>query len=334
MSIYLLNVFIYCYLCLFDGVGWWCVLCDVVIKFLFWYLLYSLVMVVVMVGIVVSLLVILIGNVLLGFGLVVIGILLLIVLFGNFVEVVVEVCGCGQVVLLCCVCQDLIVWCLVVVYVGVVEMYVLVVELCFGDYVIVSFGELVLVDGEIVQGLVIINEVVVIGELVLVLCEVGIDCSGVIGGIKVLFDQIVVCIIVEFGYSFLDCMIVLVEGVNCQKIFNEIVLILLLVVMMLMFLVVVVILLVIGVFVGVKVDLLLLIVLLVCLIFIIIGGLLLVIGIVGMNCVLVVNVLVKFGKVVEVVGDVDVLLLDKIGIIIYGDCQVIYFYVLVGIDVF
>lgn len=335
MSIYvsfICSFFVLCFV-LFDGVGLCCVLVEVVCKFLLMYLVCSLVMVVVMVGMIVVVIVILIGNVLLGFGLVVIVILLVIVLFGNFVEVVVEVCGCGQVVLLCCVCQDLVVWCLVVLQLGVVEVQVFVVELCLGDYVIVSVGELVLVDGEIVQGLVIINEVVVIGEFVLVLCEVGIDCFGVIGGIKVLFDQIIVWVIVELGYSFLDWMIVLVEGVNCQKMLNEIVLILLLVVMMLIFLVVVVMLLVIGVVVGVQVDLLLLIVLLVCLILIIIGGLLLVIGIVGMNCVLVVNVLVKLGKVVEVVGDVDVLLLDKIGIIIYGDCQVSYFYLLVGIDV-
>lgn len=37
-----------------------------------------------------------------------------------------------------------------------------------------------------------INEVVVIGEFVLVFCEVGIDKFGVIGGIKVLIDWIIV----------------------------------------------------------------------------------------------------------------------------------------------
>lgn len=38
-----------------------------------------------------------------------------------------------------------------------------------------------------------------------------------------------------------------------------------------------------------------------------------------------VNVIVISGCVVEVVGDVDVLLLDKIGIIMFGNCQVFDF---------
>lgn len=64
----------------------------------------------------------------------------------------------------------------------------------------------------------------------------------------------------------------------------------------------------------------------VCFIFIIIGGLFLVIGIVGMDCVLCVNVIIKLGKVVEIVGDIDMLFFDKIGIIIIGNCKVICFY--------
>lgn len=41
--------------------------------------------------------------------------------------------------------------------------------------------------------------------------------------------------------------------------------------------------------------------------------------------------IVKSGKVVEVVGDVDVLLFDKIGIIIIGNCMVMKFYLLFGV---
>lgn len=61
----------------------------------------------------------------------------------------------------------------------------------------------------------------------------------------------------------------------------------------------------------------------------IIGGLLLVIGIVGMDWVIKFNVLVMLGKVVEVVGDINIIILDKIGIIIFGNWMV-YILLFVG----
>lgn len=61
-----------------------------------------------------------------------------------------------------------------------------------GDLVVVEVGEMIFVDGEIVEGFVSVDESVIIGESVFVICEVGIDYSGVIGGIKVFFDCIVI----------------------------------------------------------------------------------------------------------------------------------------------
>ena len=197
---------------------------------------------------------------------------------------------------------------------------------------IVSAGELVPTDGEIVQGLATINEAAVTGESAPVLREAGTDRSGVIGGTKVLSDQIIVRVTAEPGHSFLDRMIALVEGANRQKTPNEIALTLLLAAMTLTFLVVVATLPAIGAAVGVKVDPLLLIALLVCLIPTTIGGLLPAIGIAGMNRALAANVLAKSGKAVEVAGDVDVLLLDKTGTITYGDRQASHFHPLAGID--
>ncbi|MDH1203871.1 potassium-transporting ATPase subunit KdpB, partial [Stenotrophomonas maltophilia] len=201
-----------------------------------------------------------------------------------------------------------------------------------GDHVIVSAGELVPADGEIVQGLATINEAAVTGESAPVLREAGTDRSGVIGGTKVLSDQIIVRVTAEPGHSFLDRMIALVEGANRQKTPNEIALTLLLAAMTLTFLVVVATLPAIGAAVGVQVDPLLLIALLVCLIPTTIGGLLPAIGIAGMNRALAANVLAKSGKAVEVAGDVDVLLLDKTGTITYGDRQASHFHPLAGID--
>ncbi|MET0549338.1 MAG: potassium-transporting ATPase subunit KdpB, partial [Xanthomonas sp.] len=188
-------------------------------------------------------------------------------------------------------------------------------------------------DGEIVQGLATINEAAVTGESAPVLREAGTDRSGVIGGTKVLSDEILVKVTAEPGHSFLDRMIALVEGANRQKTPNEIALTMLLAAMTLTFLIVVASLPAIAGFVGVHVDPLLLIALLVCLIPTTIGGLLPAIGIAGMNRALSANVLAKSGKAVEVAGDVDVLLLDKTGTITHGDRQATVFHALSGVDV-
>ena len=215
---------------------------------------------------------------------------------------------------------------------GGAETRIPAVDLRPGDYVIVSAGEQIPADGEIIRGVATINESAVTGESAPVLREAGTDRSGVIGGTKVLSDEIVVKITAEPGHSFLDRMIALVEGANRQKTPNEIALTLLLAAMTLTFLIVVATLPAIGAFVGVKVDPLLLIALLVCLIPTTIGGLLPAIGIAGMNRALSANVLAKSGKAVEVAGDVDVLLLDKTGTITHGDRQATAFHPLAGID--
>ena len=185
---------------------------------------------------------------------------------------------------------------------------------------------------EIIQGFATINESAVTGESAPVLREANTDRSGVIGGTKVLSDQIIVRVSNEAGNSFLDRMIALVEGANRQKTPNEIALSILLNIMTITFIVVVATLPFIGSMVGIKISLVMLIALLVCLIPTTIGGLLPAIGIAGMNRALKANVIAKSGKAVEVAGDIDVLLLDKTGTITYGDRQATAFYPLAGVS--
>ena len=104
------------------------------------------------------------------------------------------------------------------------------------------------------RGLATINESAVTGESAPVLREAGTDRSGVIGGTKVLSDEIIIRVTAEPGHSFLDRMIALVEGANRQKTPNEIALTMLLAAMTLTFLIVVATLPVIGAFVGAQVD--------------------------------------------------------------------------------
>ena len=265
----------------------------------------------------------------LGYGLAVSAILLVTVLLGNFAEAIAEARGRGQASSLRAARKDLVAR---LRDDAGIETRISASELRQGDIVIVSAGELVPADGEIIKGVATVNEAAVTGESAPVLREAGTDRSSVIGGTKVLSDEILVEVSAEPGGSFLDRMIALVEGASRQKTPNEIALTMLLAAMTLTFVIVVATLPFIAGFIGARLDPLLLIALLVCLIPTTISGLLPAIGIAGMNRALSANVLVKSGKAVEIAGDVDVLLLDKTGTITHGDRQATQFHALSGID--
>ncbi|WP_425481454.1 potassium-transporting ATPase subunit KdpB [Luteimonas suaedae] len=266
-----------------------------------------------------------------GFGLAVTLILLVTVLFANFAEAIAEARGRGQAASLRAARRDLVARRLEGADRSAGESHIAATMLRPGDLVIVSEGELVPADGEIIEGVATINEAAVTGESAPVLREAGTDRSGVIGGTRVLSDEIVVRVSAEPGHSFLDRMIALVEGANRQKTPNEVALTMLLAAMTLTFLIVVATLPALAGFVGAELDPLLLIALLVCLVPTTIGGLLPAIGIAGMNRALSANVLAKSGKAVEIAGDVDVLLLDKTGTITHGDRQATAFHPLAGV---
>nr|WP_314367964.1 potassium-transporting ATPase subunit KdpB [uncultured Acinetobacter sp.] len=288
------------------------------------------VMACVWVGTVLTLVATLMGNASLGFGLVLSLILLVTVLFANYAEAVAEAKGRGQAASLRQARENLTAN--RILDLNAVPTVISANLLKKDDLVIVKAGEIVPADGEIIQGFATINESAVTGESAPVLREANTDRSGVIGGTKVLSDEIIIRVSNEAGHSFLDRMIALVEGANRQKTPNEIALSILLNIMTITFIVVVLTLPVIGSMVGIKISMVLLIALLVCLIPTTIGGLLPAIGIAGMNRALKANVLAKSGKAVEVAGDIDVLLLDKTGTITYGDRQATAFYPLASVS--
>lgn len=287
------------------------------------------VMACVWVGTILTIVATLLGHASLGFGLILSLILLVTVLFANYAEAVAEAKGRGQAASLRQARENLTAN--RILDLNAVPNTISANLLKKDDLVIVKAGEIVPADGEIIQGFATINESAVTGESAPVLREAHTDRSGVIGGTKVLSDEIVIRVSNEAGYSFLDRMIALVEGANRQKTPNEIALSILLNIMTITFIVVVMTLPFIGSMVGIKISMVLLIALLVCLIPTTIGGLLPAIGIAGMNRALKANVLAKSGKAVEVAGDIDVLLLDKTGTITYGDRQATAFYPLAGV---
>jgi potassium-transporting ATPase ATP-binding subunit len=190
-----------------------------------------------------------------------------------------------------------------------------------GDEVVVTAGELVPGDGEVIEGVASVDESAITGESAPVIREAGGDRSSVTGGTRVLSDRIVVRITANPGESFLDHMIKLVEGAQRQKTPNEIALTILLAALTIIFLVVIMTLKFFGIYAGVKFSITVLAALLVCLIPTTIGGLLSAIGIAGIDRLVQKNVLAMSGRAAEAAGDVDVLLLDKTGTITLGDRQ-------------
>jgi K+-transporting ATPase ATPase B chain len=204
-------------------------------------------------------------------------------------------------------------------------------DLTLGDTVIVTAGELVPGDGDIVWGIASIDESAITGESAPVVRESGGDRSAVTGGTRVLSDRIVVRITSKPGETFVDRMIALVEGAARQKTPNELALNILLAGLSIVFLVVVLTLNPIASYSAATVSLPVLIALLVCLIPTTIGALLSAIGIAGMDRLVQRNVLAMSGRAVEAAGDVTLLLLDKTGTITYGNRQAREFAPLTGV---
>jgi K+-transporting ATPase ATPase B chain len=201
------------------------------------------------------------------------------------------------------------------------------------DLVIVSAGEIIPADGEIIEGIAMVDESAITGESAPVIREAGGDRSAVTGGTRVLSDRIKVRVTANPGESFLDRMISLVEGARRQKTPNEIALTILLSAMTIIFLVVIITLKPFGLYSDVSFTITVLVALLVCLIPTTIGGLLSAIGIAGIDRMVQKNVLAMSGRAVEVAGDIDVLLLDKTGTITLGDRQAIEFLPAAGVGI-
>jgi K+-transporting ATPase ATPase B chain len=198
--------------------------------------------------------------------------------------------------------------------------------------VIVSAGEFIPGDGDIIEGVASVDESAITGESAPVIREAGGDRSAVTGGTRVLSDQIRVLITSNPGETFLDRMIALVEGAERQKTPNEIALNILLAGLTIIFLLAVVTLQPFAIYSRAPQTIFVLVSLLVCLIPTTIGGLLSAIGIAGMDRMVQHNVLAMSGRAVEAAGDVNTLLLDKTGTITLGNRQATEFVPLSGVD--
>jgi potassium-transporting ATPase ATP-binding subunit len=217
---------------------------------------------------------------------------------------------------------------------GDVVEEVLSTDLRPGDRVVVTAGQVIPSDGEVIEGIAAVDESAITGESAPVIREAGGDRSGITGGTRVISDRVVVKITALPGQAFLDRMIALVEGAVRQKTPNEIALTLVLSGLTLAFLIVVIpiwpmawnaeqyMMGYLGLSEPLKslgTDVPTLVALLVCLIPTTIGALLAAIGIAGMDRALQANIIAKSGKAVETAGDIDTVMLDKTGTITVGN---------------
>jgi potassium-transporting ATPase ATP-binding subunit len=192
-------------------------------------------------------------------------------------------------------------------------------DLRTGDIVLVETGDIVPADGEVIEGIASVDESPITGESASVIREAGGDRSGATGGTKVVSDWLKIRVVVRPGGSFLDRMIVMVEGVKRQKTPSETALSTLLVGQTIVFLIVAAALAPFMLYSGAAVPATYLLALVVTLIPTTIGALLSAIGIAGMDRLVKANVIAKSGRAVEACGDVDTLLLDKTGTITFGN---------------
>jgi K+-transporting ATPase ATPase B chain len=208
-----------------------------------------------------------------------------------------------------------------------------------GDIVFVETGDIIPMDGEVMEGVASVDESAITGESAPVIRESGGDRSAVTGGTRILSDWLVIHITSNPGETFLDNMIAMVEGAKRQKTPNEIALSILLAVFTLIFLLATVTLLPFSIYSvstagsGMPITVTVLVALLVCLIPTTIGGLLPAIGIAGMDRMIQANVIAMSGRAVEAAGDVDVLLLDKTGTITLGNRQAVAFIPVKGVSI-
>lgn len=196
-----------------------------------------------------------------------------------------------------------------------------------GDIILCEVGDVIPADGEVIEGVAVVDESAITGESAPVIRESGGDRSAVTAGTRILSDFIKIQVTSEMGNSFLDRMINMIDGAKRQKTPNEIALNIVLSSMSIIFLLTVCSLKLFSDYSALEaqqdlssvITLPILISLFVCLAPTTICALINAVGIAGMDRLVCKNVIAKSGRSVEAAGDIDLLILDKTGTITIGN---------------
>lgn len=198
--------------------------------------------------------------------------------------------------------------------------YVFTSQLKKNDIIKVQEGDLIPIDGEVIEGVATVDESAITGESSPVLKESGTDISSsVTSGTRILTDWLLVRITSEQGQTYLDQMINIAEGIERHKTPSEIRLKILLTGSTASFLFIVIALALVLNYLNIKAETSFLVSLLICLIPSTIGGLITPIRISGFNRINKLNVLAMSEESVETAGDINILYLDKTGTITFGN---------------
>jgi K+-transporting ATPase ATPase B chain len=183
------------------------------------------------------------------------------------------------------------------------------------------------VDAEVLEGIAMVDESLVTGESQPVRKAPG---DSLIGGSKVVTDTLTARVAVNFGESYVDQMVKMVEASKRPKTPNEVAITMVLFGLSAIFTILIAAMLGLSATLGLGADLSVLIALYVCLLPTTIGALLPAIGLSGITRLFERKIVAKSGKAIETAGDTDVILLDKTGTITVGNRQAVEFTPLEG----
>lgn len=204
--------------------------------------------------------------------------------------------------------------------------YIFSSQLEKGDVIKVQEGDLIPVDGEIIEGIATVDESAITGESSPVLKEAGSETAGTVtGGTRVLTDSLLIKVTSAQGETYLDQIINIAEETERHKTPNELNLSVLLTSSTISFLLSIAVLYIIMKYLGINVELAYFITFLVCLLPTTAGGLFIPITIAGFEKINSLNVLAVSKKSVEAIGDINILFIDKTGTITFGNRMAIEF---------
>jgi len=193
-------------------------------------------------------------------------------------------------------------------------------ELRKGDLITLEKGDIVPIDGAVLEGIAMVDESLLTGESTPVRKAPGDD---VIGGSRILSDTLTVKVTVDPGDTYIDQMIRMVESSKRPKTPNEQAITIVLIGLTAIFTIIVFAILGLSITLNLATDLSVLIALYVCLLPTTIGALLPSIGLSGISRLYKRRIVAKSGRAVETAGDTDVILLDKTGTITVGNRQAV-----------
>ena len=196
-----------------------------------------------------------------------------------------------------------------------------------GDLISLEKGDLVPIDGDVLEGIAMVDEALVTGESAPVRKAPG---DSLIGGSRLVSDTVTAKVSVNPGETYVDQMVRMVEASKRPKTPNEVAVTIVLMGLTAIFSIIVATLLGLSVSLSLGGDLSVLVALYVCLLPTTIGALLPAIGLSGISRLYERRVVAKSGRAIETAGDTDVILLDKTGTITVGNRQAVEFLPLPG----